>query len=84
MRIFVPNFFLPKTPNCIFSWKTKSENLETTIVIGKKIDILEVLFPTEIEHKIKGSFQNFKLLFLDYVMFKPTIATHFKYVITQQ
>ena len=57
MRSFVPTAF--------FSWKKIHEELETTIVVGEKIDILEVLFPLEIGHKIKGSFQIFKLLFLD-------------------
>ena len=57
MRSFVPTAF--------FSWKKIQEESETTIVIGEKIDVLEVLFPTEIGHKIKGSFQIFELLFLD-------------------
>ena len=52
--ILVPAAYFPKSLDCIFSWKKKSERQETTIVIGKEIDILEVLFPTEIEHKIKG------------------------------
>ena len=62
MRFFVPTAFFKKSLDCIFSWKKIGEELETTIVIGEKIDILEVLFPTEIGHKIKGINEENKFL----------------------